>query len=76
MDKMLKKMEKEGRIKCWNSQQQDRKKVYLLSSIEPNSEIKGNQWEQGVENFEIMNNLMYKVYDLLCNAQANGSPGK
>ena len=73
---MLKKMEKDGKIKCWDSQQQDRKKVYLISSMEPNSEIRGNQWEQDGDNFEIMNSLMTKVYDHLCHAIANGAPGK
>ena len=48
----------------------------MLSSVEPNSEIKGNQWEQDVENFEMMNNLMGKVYDHICHAMANGSSGK
>ena len=48
----------------------------MISSVEPNSEIRGNQWEQDGDNFEIMNSLMAKVYDHLCHAMANGSPGK
>ena len=50
--------------------------MYLLSNVEPHNDIKGNQWEQDVENFEMMNNLMNKVYDYVCHAMANGSQGK
>ena len=49
--------------------------MYLLSSIEPNSEIVGGMWEKDADEFEIMNGLMNKVFDHICHAMSNGAHG-
>ena len=68
-------MEKAGMIKCVKGNQPERKKVYLLSAVEPDSKIAGDAWEKKANFFEMINDLQNKVFDYVCHEMCKGKPG-
>lgn len=59
LNSILKKLISDGEIKeIKQGQQQRRKKVFLVASIEPHRDVIGAHWEHDQCNFDIMNDLM------------------
>ena len=60
--------------KVTNGQQPSRKEVYLLFTIEPNIEITGGAMgSANMAQFELINNLMDRVFDHICRQTSYGA---
>jgi len=60
--------------KVMNGQQPSRKEVYLLFTIEPNIEITGGAMgSANMAQFELINNLMDRVFDHICRQTSYGA---